>query len=290
MEEKPIWEHFIELTQRLKVILKVLFIAFAVFLLVPIKINPGANFLTNPLTSVTTITGWLLQQILQIVKPTDLKLIAYTISDSLVIYTMAAFLFAVLATMPIIAYEIYKYIDPALYPHERKAIYPFIFSFAALFWVGVLFGLFYLTPLIFTTMVPFFSVVDAEPIITVREFFQVVIVTTFATGVVFTFPSIFVLLVRFGVVSTKSISNNRLYFYSAVFIVTALVTPDGGPVADLILFVPAAILVEISLLIGKYYERKGVVKPRRQGKICKFCQNSLTSGEIFCPKCGRAQE
>ncbi len=284
------WEHFTELTQRLKLIIKSLLIATILFILVPVRINPGFNLVTNPLGSITTVTGWLLEQILVTEKPPKLQLIAFTISDALVIYFIAAFFFAILATSPITAYEVYKFMDPALYSHERSAIYPFIASFAGLFWVGVLFGFFYLTPLIFLTMIPFFNIVGAAPIITVREFYQVVLVTTFAAGLVFTFPSIFVLLVRFGLISTRVVSKNRLYVYVGLFIATAIVTPDGGPVADLLLFVPAVILVEVGLLFGRYYERKRMKAQDASAKICKFCGRSIGKDEFFCPNCGRAQE
>jgi sec-independent protein translocase protein TatC len=287
---KPFWEHFVELTERLKVIIKAIFIAFILFIAVPVKINSNANLLTNPLGSITTVTEWILQEILNLEKPKPLILIAGTLSAPLVIYFIAAFLFAVLATSPITAYEIYKYVDPALYPHERKAIYPFIFSFVGLFWGGVFFGLFYLTPLIFLTMVPFFGLVGASAYITVNEFYQVVLITTFASGVIFTFPTVFVLLVRVGILSTRSITKNRLYFYSALFVVTAIVTPDGGPVADLILFIPAIVLTETGLLFGKYYEKKRMKESGIPERLCRFCNKPIDRSEIFCHHCGRAQE
>jgi len=216
----------------------------------------------------------------------------------LMVYIFTAVLFALLITAPIIAYEVYKFVDPALYPNERRAIYPFIISFVGLFWVGVLFGFFFMTPLIFITMVPFFGVIGGLPIISVREFYQVILVTAFASGMVFTFPTVFVLLVRFGIIKTQLISKNRAYFYAGLFIITAIATPDGGPVADLILFVPAVILVEASLIIGKYFERKrikeqGIPVKTEQGvpvKVCKFCQRQMAQDEIFCPHCGKANE
>jgi sec-independent protein translocase protein TatC len=287
---KPFWEHFLELTQRLKVILKSVFIAFILFILVPVRINPNFNLFTNPLGSITTVTGWLLEQIYTIEKPAQLTLIANNLSDALVIYFLAAFLFAVLATSPITAYEIYKYVDPALYPHERRAIYPFVISFTGLFWVGVLFGFFFLTPLIFLSLMGFFPILGFKAIITGREFYQVVLVTTFASGVVFTFPSIFVLLVRVGLISTRAIRKNRLYFYSGLFIITAIVTPDGGPVADLLLFVPALALVEAGLLLGRYYERKKMKEQGVQERLCRYCKKPIDQSEVFCPHCGRAQE
>lgn len=110
----------------------------------------------------------------------------------------------------------------------------------------------------------------------------------------FTIPVIFLILVKFGIIKTTLIAKNRLYFYFGLFVVTAIITPDGGPLADAALFFPMLALFEAALQIGKRYEKtpqnmRMREAPAKTEVICKFCGQELKDAETFCPKCGRSQ-
>ena len=146
-------------------------------------------------------------------------------------------------------------------------------------------------------MIPFFRLTSAVPIIYVMDFYNLVLVTVLVAGFAFTLPVFFVLLVKFGILRTSYITTRRRYIYAALYIVTAVVTPDGGPIADLALFVPMLILLELSVLIGKRYEKDGVRSNRpistQPTKLvylkCKFCGGLMHNPSGFCPTCGKAQ-
>jgi sec-independent protein translocase protein TatC len=95
---------------------------------------------------------------------------------------------------------------------------------------------------------------------------------------------IYVLLVRLGILSTDTVRKNRRYLYAALFIITAVITPDGGPIADFALFIPIALMMEVAVRIAGRYEKERVFTSRK----CKFC-GAETGDEVFCPKCGRSQ-
>jgi sec-independent protein translocase protein TatC len=285
-----IWEHVVELSARLKVVFYSLIIATTFFMVFPA--NP--SFLKDPFAFYDPLIALVLRQIIKDVLPNGITLIAGQITAPLQIYFIGSVLLGVAVSAPVIAYEVFRYIDPALYPEERAAIYPFMVAFTLLFVLGVAFGYRILAPFILWAQLPFFKLAGASPIIYVMDFYNMVFVTALAAGFSFTLPVFFVLLVKFGIIKTSYVTTRRRYIYAALYILTAVITPDGGPIADLALFVPMAILLELAVFLGKRYEKKGKIeyRPREEKPShikCKFCGDLLTTRAGFCPACGKAQ-
>lgn len=285
-----VWEHLNELTARLKIVLYALFAATAFFMVFP----ANASFLQNPLAFYDPIIALVLQQVVKDVLPPGVQLIAGEFTAPLEIYLLGSVLLGVVVSTPVIAFEIYRYIDPALYPEERKAVYPFVTSFTILFVIGAAFGYKILAPFMVWAMIPFFRLANAVPLIHVMDFYSLVFVTTLTSGFSFTLPVFFVLLVRFGIIQTSFVTTRRRYIYAAMYVVTAIITPDGGPIADIALFVPMVVLLELAVFFGKRYEKKGpVIRGPPLAKPvhvkCKFCGSLLDSASAFCPDCGKSQ-
>ena len=254
----------------------------------------NASFLQNPLAFYEPVIALVLQQVVKDVLPKGVTLIAGEITAPLEIYMVGSFVLGVAATTPIIAYEIYRYVDPALYPEERGAITPFITSFTVLFLIGAVFGYKILAPFMVWAMIPFFAIAGATPFVYAMDFYQLVFMTTLATGFAFTMPVFFVLLVKFGILKTSYITTRRRYIYAALYVITAVITPDGGPLGDIALFVPMIVLLELAVLFGKRYEknRPEEFRPLRAKPAftkCRFCGALLTSSSSFCPSCSKSQ-
>ena len=283
-------EHISELASRLKIVLYSLFVTTTVFMVFP----ANASFLKDPLAFYDPLIALVLGQVVQDVLPSGVQLIAGQITAPLELYLVASVLLGVAVSAPVIAYELYRYVDPALYPEERRAVYPFVFSFTALFVIGAAFGYKILAPFILWAQLPFFRLAGASPIINVMDFYNMVFITTLTAGFSFTLPVFFVLLVKFGIIKTSYVTTRRRYIYAALYVVTAVVTPDGGPIADLALFIPMAILLELAVFFGKRYEKTGRVEYRpSEEKMsytkCKFCGALLSEAQGFCQKCDKAQ-
>jgi sec-independent protein translocase protein TatC len=146
-------------------------------------------------------------------------------------------------------------------------------------------------PFMIWGLFPFFTAMGAARIISIMDFYSMVFVSTVLSGLIFTWPVFFILLVRFGVLRTSMITSNRRYVYAAMYIITAFVTPDGGPLADVMLFIPMALLTEVAVFVGRRYEKSGPIthKPAREGSRCRFCASEIELGKAFCDACGRAQ-
>jgi Sec-independent protein secretion pathway component TatC len=126
------------------------------------------------------------------------------------------------------------------------------------------------------------------------DFYGVLLFTILVSGLIFIIPPFFVLLVKFGVVHTSIFTKSRKYVYAGLIVLSLLISPGATPQGDLFLFILLTVLFEVSLLVGKYFER-GVVlsgppmvmrlfsEPKNR---CVFCQ--LETHEAFCPNCKRA--
>lgn len=296
-EAGTIWEHLHELTARLKIVLYSLFVTTTIFMVVPSNIS---SFLHDPFTFYNPLIGFVLNQITKDVLPQGVQLIAGEFTAPLEIYMIASLLLGIATSSPVIAYEVYRFIDPALYPHERKAMYPFIISFTILFLTGAVFGYKVLAPFMLWAMIPFFRLTGAVPIIYVMDFYNLVFITILTAGFSFTMPVFFVLLVKFGIIKTSIVTTRRRYIYAALYIVCAVITPDGGPIADIALFVPMVVLLEVAVFFGKRAEKN---KQKNVGELqvppvsvtkpvflkCKFCGGLLQSSVGFCQTCGKSQ-
>jgi len=285
------WGHTEELARRLKVVAYTLAVSTVVMMVLPANLS----FLSNPFEFYEPLIAAILKTMRNQVLPPGVRIIGLEFVAPIELYLMASFVFGFAVTAPVLAYQIFKFIDPALYPHERRDIYPFLTSFLALFVVGLIFGYFVLTPSIIRATLPFFSAVGAEMTISVMNFYYLLFVTTLMTGLTFTFPVFLVLLVKYGVIGTSLLRKNRRYIYAAIFIFVCLVTPDGG-LANFVLFIPMVVLLEAGIFFARRYEKKGVT-PRRislfppQEEVkCRFCGTPIPPGTMFCPNCGKSQK
>ena len=284
------WGHITEFIKRMKVVLGVFLVSLIIVLVLP----GNADFfgMTNdykPLMSV------LLTYIANVFLPHGTQLLAISMSDPITLYVYAALIFAIGITLPVFAYEAYKFIDPALYPHERRAIFPFIATVAALFIVGAVFGFFFLAPSFIQGFQPFYAAVNAMQVFPIMDFYNTVFFTIIISGLIFTIPAFFVLLVKFGILHTKSITKQRKYIYAGLGIAAMLISPGATPTGDLYLFLALAVLVELSIFAGKRFERKAGTTNNQSmlsqffapTPTCKFCNAQIPEKTRYCPSCKR---
>lgn len=289
-KEMTLYEHLMELRDRLKVV-AIFYIASLLFWLVfPKNLSMGeigAIISGEYIPMVTLVLEHAASMSQGLV-----KLIPGTLTSPLEIYFIAAALMALITTIPVIGYEFYMYVDPALYPHERRLIWGFMGAFLSLYAVGAFFSYFFVVPLIVRFMVIFARIIGIPPeqtFVTASDYYMLVFSTVALMGLLFTSPAIFVLLVRFGLISTSTFTRNRLYVYGLLYILIAFITPDGWLVGNTVLFLPLVILLEVAVIIAKRFE-----KAREAGAYsvprCKFCGGEIPEGSVFCSKCGRSQE
>lgn len=315
-------EHFSELKRRFKVAFTSFVIILAVLLIVPedpyalitggyLQFHPLIGYFIGVVNSQLLPKGWVL-------------IASGGISQPLEIYLVAGVLFAFVFNAPIFAYETMRFIGPALREREKEIVYPFVIANGVLFAVGVLFGYFFLAKFLLLALKPFLFITGIQPFIDAGSFYFVVFLTIAMSGFAFTVPVYVYTFIMFGVIKAESFRNNRIIIWAVTYIICAVITPDGGPLLDVLLFIPIITLLELAVFIGgrnkARRDRKDQGKapppaapsappgpagpsppslppaavsptsaPRPQ-RVCAYCGAYLAPGVVFCPKCGKSND
>lgn len=181
----------------------------------------------------------------------SMTLVNIEVAAQFLIHMKITFICALVVSFPYIVFEIWRFVAPALYEREKKAIKgTFLFS-SVLFYTGVAVG--YL--IVFPLMLNFFSGYQVSP--DVRNTFSLTSYISMFTsmvlifGIVFEFPTVVSILSSLGVLSKDILKSFRRYAVCAVLILSALITPSGDPFSMLVVSVPLYLLYEFSVLICK---------------------------------------
>jgi sec-independent protein translocase protein TatC len=233
--EQPFVQHLIELRDRLvKATLGVVVAAVA------LAIYPG------PADLYDILAAPLVAQL-----PAGATLIATSvISPFLVplkILLMAAFLLA----LPVVLYQLWAFVAPGLYSHEKKLVLPLVVSSTLLFMVGVAFCYFFVFGQVFKFIQSFApKSITAAP--DIEAYLSFVITMFIAFGMAFEVPIVVIVLARLNVVSIDKLKDFRSYFIVLAFIIAAIVTPPDV-VSQLALAIPMCILYEVGIWAAQLF-------------------------------------
>lgn len=254
-KEMPFWDHVAELAMRLRIIIISLIISIIIIMVVPSDVNDLWNAFFGDL-QYRPLVAVILDRMKNDLLPPDTVLIGGTIEDPITLYFEISMVIAVVISSPIIAYEIYAFIAPGLYAHEKRFLKRFVLGFTIMFVLGVIYAYYFILPITFRILFIFTDIIGAEKIFTVRNFYDLVFLGLVSVGLFFTLPVFIILAIRFGVINTETLITYKRYLYVAIFTITAILTPDPTPVSMLLLSIPFVVLYEISIVIGKRVEPK----------------------------------
>lgn len=233
--EQPFVQHLMELRDRLVKALLAVGVALAVLAVFP---GPAAlyDILAQPLVASLPAGG---------------KLIATSvISPFLVplkIMLMAAFLLA----LPVVLWQLWAFVAPGLYSHEKKLVLPLVISSTVLFFIGVAFCYFFVFGQVFKFIQGFApKSISATP--DIESYLDFVLSMFLAFGLAFEVPVVVVVLARMGLVSIEKLKAFRSYFIVLAFVVAAIVTPPDV-VSQLALAIPMCILYEIGIWAAQVF-------------------------------------
>ena len=208
------------------------------------------------------IYGFLVDPFAQAVKDDNIerRLIFTALQETFLTYLKVAFFAAFFVTSPFVLFQIWKFVAPGLYVHEKSAIMPFLFLTPILFFLGGALVYYLVMPLAIKFFLSFESVghVTHLPIqleAKVNEYLSLVMKLIFAFGLSFQLPVVLSLLARVGVVDSEFLKKRRKYVFVIIFAAAAILTPPD-PITQIGLAIPLLILYELSIFSVSLIEKK----------------------------------
>ena len=208
------------------------------------------------------IYGFLVDPFAQAVKDDNVerRLIFTALQETFLTYLKVAFFAAFFVTSPFVLIQIWKFVAPGLYDHEKSAIMPFLFLTPILFFLGGALVYYLVMPLAIKFFLSFESVGLAThlPIqleAKVNEYLSLVMKLIFAFGLSFQLPVVLSLLARVGVVDSEFLKKRRKYVFVIIFAAAAILTPPD-PITQIGLAIPLLILYELSIFSVSLIEKK----------------------------------
>jgi sec-independent protein translocase protein TatC len=182
------------------------------------------------------------------------ELLALSVTAPFMITFQVALTIGVILAAPIIVYQIWSFLAPALTGRERRYIVPALYLGAVLFCGGVIMAYVYVLPMTLKFMGSF-QTASMRWALTVDFYFSFVIKLLVAFGVVFELPVVVMILTTLGLVSSRFLASKRRYAIAIMAVVAALITPGDAFTATVFMMGPLIALYEISILLSRMVER-----------------------------------
>ena len=231
--EAPIWEHIGELRQRLLKCVAAVVVCFACLMYVgPQRIM---DLVTAP------------------VKKEGVQFIYLGLADVLYVQMKVVFLCAVILASPVLLWQLWAFVRPALYPEEKKLALGWTFLSLFLFVLGVTFG--YVA--VFSSALSFFVYVGVDtalPLLALDRYVSFLIGFVLPFGIIFEMPLACSILAKAGVLHSVTLKKGRRFAILLSFVIGALLTPPDV-ISQIMMALPAVLLFEISIACVKWQER-----------------------------------
>jgi len=235
-QQQPLISHLVELRDRLlRAVLAVLVVALCLF---PFS-NDLYLFLSEPLMRHLPETSSMIAT--EVASPflTPFKLTLST---------------AIMMAVPYLLYQLWSFVAPGLYDHERKLVFPLIFASTVLFFLGIAFAFYVVFPLIFAFLTQ--AAPEGVAVMTdISSYLDFVLKLFFAFGLAFEVPIATLLLIWTGASTVESLSEKRPYVIVGAFVVGMLLTPPDV-ISQTLLALPVWLLFELGLISARWLPKR----------------------------------
>ena len=176
-------------------------------------------------------------------------------SDSLNIILNASLALGVVFASPIIAWQVWGFLSPAMYRHEKKVVIPVLVGAALLFLAGMALAFFLVVPTSLKFLMTAFHSDAITNMMTVDKYFGFLFGMCITFGIVFELPIVILLLTALGIVNPKFLSKFRRHAFVACLVAAALITPGQDPYSLFLLTLPLYVLYEMSIVLSVFVHR-----------------------------------
>lgn len=230
----PLLEHLIELRKRL---IYALISFFAVFFVTFYFAKPIFSFLIQPAIH----DGY--------------KVVVLDIFEFFFVTVKLSAFVSLIVGFPLIAFQLWAFVAPGLYRHEKRAFLPFLVATPFMFYAGCAIMYYIVLPYVINFMLTRYAPPDIEKTLRSSDYLERILQLVFAFGFAFEMPVLLTLLVRVGIVTTAGLKSKRRYAIVICFIASAVLAPPDV-ISQFALAAPLLAFYEISILIGGWIERK----------------------------------
>ena len=233
--EQPFVSHLVELRDRLIRVTIAVGIAFAVLMFWP---GPGHlyDLLAAPLVANL---------------PKGATLIATNVISPVLVPLKITLMGAFLLALPIVLYQVWAFVAPGLYSHEKRLVLPLVISSTLLFFIGVGFCYFIVIPAM-SQFIQMFAPKSITAAPDIEQYLGFVLTLFIVFGAAFEVPIVVVVLARMGLVSIQKFKDFRGYFVVLAFIIAAVVTPPDV-ISQLALAIPMCLLYEVGIWAAQFF-------------------------------------
>lgn len=229
--------HLVELRDR---ILRIFLAVLVLFLIMFPFANPIYTWMATPLMVHLQDTGH--------------SMIAIDVAAPFLIPFKLVLLLAVVLAIPYILYQVWAFVAPGLYKHEKQLAAPLIISSTLLFYLGMAFAYFVVFPLIFA----FFTATAPEGVAVMTDisrYLDFIIMLFIAFGIAFEMPVATILMVKMGVTTPEKLARKRPYVIVGTFVIGMILTPPDI-ISQTLLALPMWLLFEVGLILSRIMEKR----------------------------------
>ncbi len=199
------------------------------------------------------IFHWLEVPIQQFLEPGD-KLAFTALADPFMLYIKVALLAGIFAASPVVLLQLWLFIRPGLYPHERRMVLPFLFFTTVFFLGGGYFGYRVAFPMVVRFLLGVGK--DFKQVVTIQSYFAMMSKILLGLGLVFELPILVFFLARLGLVTARMMVRGLRWAILAIFIIAAVITPTPDVATQTVFAVPMILLYLLGILVAAVFGRK----------------------------------
>jgi sec-independent protein translocase protein TatC len=244
-EKQPFLAHLEELRSRLIVCAIAIGVGFAISYVFSKQIF---RLLILPLTRVL---------------PAESRLIFTNLPEMFITYIKVSLVAGITLAIPVIFYELWMFLAPALYQREKRYLVPFVLFSSILFVLGALFGYLVVFPYGFKFFISF-ATEDIQALPSVKQYFSFAIRLLLAFGLVFEMPIVVLFLTKLGLITPAAMKRFRKFAILCAFILSAILTPPDVA-TQFMMALPLIVLYELSIYLSRLVYRKRQDSPHEQG-------------------------
>ena len=193
--------------------------------------------------------GFSQQLLLILQRPMPARLVFIAPTEAFFVNLKVAFFAGLFLSVPLLLFQVWKFVAPGLYEHERRYSFPFLIISTILFLIGAMFAYGVMLPIALRFLIAQGGDLW-QPTITLSNYLSFCMRLILAAGLVFEFPVLMYFLAKIGVVTPEFLVKNRKYALLAAFVISAILTPPDV-FSQVLLAFPLYLLFEVSIFVAK---------------------------------------